>query len=319
MGACYQKPLVREEEIVFYRGFSSVSPNLMHTLKPFNIIKGKSLPDWASLAIIFGDSVADGRDEFASNDPELVEAEADDDKGLTQADEMDNDCIGAIDGTHIPARVRLEDYVRYRNKKGFLSQNVMAAVSFDMKFQYVFTGWEGSASDSKILQNALSRPYNRIQVPTGKFYLVDGGYANTRGFVAPYRDIRYHLKEWSTTQALQTPQELFNLRHSKACNVVERTFAVLKQRFPILKTTPRYPLNTQAKIVVACCIMYNYIKQWNYNDELEEGSVLEMDVDENINVKEDTEVGSVPSDVNTDLHVHFEMQLLNNCGMINDL
>ncbi|RWR96010.1 putative nuclease HARBI1 [Cinnamomum micranthum f. kanehirae] len=181
------------------------------------------------------------------------------------------DCIGAIDGTHIPAWVRLEDQVRYRNRKGFLSQNVMAVVSFDMKFQYVFAGWEGSASDSKVLQDALSRPYNRLQVPTGKFYLVDGGYANTRGFVAPYR----------------------------ARNVVERTFAVLKQRFPILKTAPRYPLNTQAKIVVACCVMHNYIKQWNYNDELEEGSVLEMDVDENINVEEDTEVGSVPSDANT--------------------
>ncbi|RWR87796.1 Myb/SANT-like domain-containing protein [Cinnamomum micranthum f. kanehirae] len=52
--------------------------------------KDKSLLDWASLAIIFGDSVVDGRDGFASNDPEPVEAGADDDIGLTQADEMDN-------------------------------------------------------------------------------------------------------------------------------------------------------------------------------------------------------------------------------------
>ena len=45
--------------------------------------------------------------------------------------------------------------------------------------------------------------------------------------------------------------------------------------------------------------MHNYIKQWDYNDELEEVLVLEMDVDENINVEEDREVGSVPSDANT--------------------
>ncbi|RWR88352.1 hypothetical protein CKAN_01735300 [Cinnamomum micranthum f. kanehirae] len=78
------------------------------------------------------------------------------------------DCIGAIDSTHIPAWVCLEDQVRYRNRKGFLSQNVMAVVSFDMKFQYVFAGWESSASNSKVLQDALSIPYNRLQVPTGK-------------------------------------------------------------------------------------------------------------------------------------------------------
>ncbi|RWR90744.1 putative nuclease HARBI1 [Cinnamomum micranthum f. kanehirae] len=240
----------------------SAKPSCMlyrHTLKPFNIIKGKSLPDWASLAIIFGDSVADGRDEFASNDPELVEAEADDDKGSLLCFKMDED---------------MEFF--------YLCAQSMALICI-LGYYYSYGYWD--------------RVHDSILI--GKFYLVDGGYANTRGFVASYRGIRYHLKEWSTTQAPQTPQELFNLRHSKARNVVERTFAVLKQRFPILKTTLRYPLNTQAKIVVACCVMYNYIKQWNYNDELEEGSVLEMDVDENINVEEDTEVGSVPSDANT--------------------
>ena len=59
--------------------------------------------------------------------------------------------------------------MRCQNRKGFLSQNVMAVVSFDMRFQYVFAGWEGSASDSRILQDSLwRRPYNRLHVPTGK-------------------------------------------------------------------------------------------------------------------------------------------------------
>ncbi|RWR88120.1 L10-interacting MYB domain-containing protein isoform X2 [Cinnamomum micranthum f. kanehirae] len=41
----------------------------------------------ASLAIIFGDSVADGRDGLASNDPEPIETQAEEE---TQADDMDN-------------------------------------------------------------------------------------------------------------------------------------------------------------------------------------------------------------------------------------
>ena len=45
-------------------------------------------------------------------------------------------------------------------KKGVLSQNVLAAISFDdLKFSYVLAGWEGSAHDSKVLNDALSRGF----------------------------------------------------------------------------------------------------------------------------------------------------------------
>eukprot|EP00268_Persea_americana_P058978 TRINITY_DN7185_c0_g1_i15.p1 TRINITY_DN7185_c0_g1~~TRINITY_DN7185_c0_g1_i15.p1 ORF type:complete len:191 (+),score=11.14 TRINITY_DN7185_c0_g1_i15:373-945(+) len=114
------------------------------------------------------------------------------------------DCVGAIDGTHVPAIVRMDDQVRYRNRKGWISQNVMCAVSFDMRFNYALAGWEGSASDSRILQDAIyRRPHNRLKVPVGKYYLVDAGYANARGFLAPYHGVRYHLKEYSTNTHLE--------------------------------------------------------------------------------------------------------------------
>lgn len=43
---------------------------------------------------------------------------------------------------------------------------MLAACGFDMKFQYVLPGWEGSATDARILQHALSRPDGLI-VPPG--------------------------------------------------------------------------------------------------------------------------------------------------------
>lgn len=55
----------------------------------------------------------------------------------------------------------------YRNRKGVISQNVLAACNFDLQFIYVLSGWEGSAHDSKVLQDALSRRTNRLQVPEG--------------------------------------------------------------------------------------------------------------------------------------------------------
>jgi hypothetical protein len=64
------------------------------------------------------------------------------------------DCIGAIDGTHITASVPTEEHSRYRNRKGFLSQNVLAACDFNLYFVYVLSGWEGSAHDGRVLVDA---------------------------------------------------------------------------------------------------------------------------------------------------------------------
>lgn len=65
------------------------------------------------------------------------------------------------------------------------------------------------------MSNGFSIILTNCFVHVGKYYLVDAGYANTRGFLAPCRGIRYHLKEWSITHAPRTERELFNLRHSK--------------------------------------------------------------------------------------------------------
>jgi hypothetical protein len=77
------------------------------------------------------------------------------------------DCIGAIDGTHIPAMVRGRDVSSYRDRHGNISQNVLAACNFDLEFMYVLSGWEGSAHDSKVLNDALTRR-NGLKVPQGK-------------------------------------------------------------------------------------------------------------------------------------------------------
>jgi hypothetical protein len=122
-------------------------------------------------------------------------------------------CIGAIDGTHIPMAVPFAKQEPYRNRKQGLSQNVMVACDFDLKFVYVHAGWEGSASDARVLQESLNHGFS---VPPGKFYVVDAGYANTPKFLAPYCGTRYHLHEQG--RAAQKPQnykELFNLQHTQ--------------------------------------------------------------------------------------------------------
>ncbi|KAF8389692.1 hypothetical protein HHK36_024211 [Tetracentron sinense] len=85
------------------------------------------------------------------------------------------DQIRAIDGTHVRALVPIALQARFRGRKERTTQNVLAVVSFDLKFMYVLAGWESSTHDSRILDDALSRP-NGLRVPEGKYLLGDAGY-----------------------------------------------------------------------------------------------------------------------------------------------
>ena len=61
---------------------------------------------------------------------------------------------------------------------------------------------------------------------------------NRSRLIAPYRGVRYHLKEYSV-HPLENPKELFNLRHTSLRIAIERVFGVLKKRFPIIASNYR--------------------------------------------------------------------------------
>ncbi|KAK1667833.1 hypothetical protein QYE76_055992 [Lolium multiflorum] len=149
----------------------------------------------------------------------------------------------------------------FRGRKHYTSQNVLVAVDFDMRFTYVFAGWEGSAHDASILAGSLSR-HDGLQIPEGKFYLGDARYACRPGILPPFRKTRYHLNEFSPRHRPQNTKELFNLRHSSLRVIIERTFAALKNRFKVLDQKPFHTFDTQVKLVLACCILHNWILGW---------------------------------------------------------
>ncbi|WVZ57782.1 hypothetical protein U9M48_008124, partial [Paspalum notatum var. saurae] len=189
------------------------------------------------------------------------------------------DCIGAIDGTHVLARVPAANKAAFLGRKHTTTQNVLAAVDFDLRFTYVLAGWEGSAHDALILADAIERN-DGLSVPQGKYYLVDAGYACKPGFLPPFRATRYHLREFGTRRP-QTPKELFNLRHSSLRVTVERAFGALKNRFKILYNKPFHPYKTQVKLVLACCILHNWILRHGHDEHVpSEGSWTANPVDE---------------------------------------
>ena len=76
------------------------------------------------------------------------------------------DCVRVIDGTHVRASVPPEIQGRFHGRKDGTTQNVLAAVSFDLKFTYVLAGWEGSAHDLRVLNDAFARP-GGFSIPVG--------------------------------------------------------------------------------------------------------------------------------------------------------
>lgn len=112
-----------------------------------------------------------------------------------------------------------------------------------------------------------SRIDHANDIITGKYYLADAGYAARRGFLPPFRQTRYHLREWKSNKP-KTPNELFNLRHSSLRTTVERALGTLKNRFKVLTTRPYYPFRSHVRVVIACCILHNWILQNGGPDEL---------------------------------------------------
>jgi hypothetical protein len=79
-------------------------------------------------------------------------------------------CIGALDGTHIMAIVSPDLTTVFRSRKGQITQNVLGVVDFDMLFLYVLAGWEGSAHDGRVFDDAKLKGLKLILY---KYYLGD--------------------------------------------------------------------------------------------------------------------------------------------------
>ena len=80
-----------------------------------------------------------------------------------------------------------------------------------------------------------------------------------------------------------TPQELFNLHHASARNIVKRIFGILKNQFAILQYNPGLTPKVQAHLSAALAALHNIICKYDpeeINDCIGELDVPEYDIDE---------------------------------------
>jgi hypothetical protein len=103
-------------------------------------------------------------------------------------------CHGTIDGVYFYACVLGELMASCCNRKGFLSQNVLAGSTFDLFLCYILSGLEDSAADGCLFEDSQRKDF---AVPLWKYYLADAGFPHCDVLLIPYRGVRYHLKEWA--------------------------------------------------------------------------------------------------------------------------
>ena len=180
--------------------------------------------------------------------------------------------VGAVDGVLVEAQVPAVKQPTWQCRKGYVAQNVLAAVNFRFEFIFVLAGWEGSAHDTRVYNNAYAKG---LKLPDMNYLLADAGYALRHGLMTPYRGVRYHLKEQAiASQRPSNAKELYNLRHAHLCNIIKRIFGCMKKKYRILASTPEVELPKQVLLVYGLCMMWNYIrKHEGHNPMLDEPNV----------------------------------------------
>ena len=94
-----------------------------------------------------------------------------------------------------------------------------------------------------------------------KYYLVDAGYPNRKGFLAPYKGERYHQAEFQRGEPPSNANEEFNKVHSSLRSVIERSFGVWKNRWAILRSMPQFSMSMQTAIVGGSMAIHNFIRR----------------------------------------------------------
>lgn len=172
-------------------------------------------------------------------------------------------CIGAIDGTHVMCKCSEEYQKTFFSRKGYTTQNIIAACDFDLTFVFASAGYDGSIHDYTIFRRtALNNECPFPHPEQGKFYLVDAGYPNMKGYLAPFKGFKYHQADFRRgKRRITCDQEYFNRAHSSLRSVIERTFGIWKARWGMLKNMPNVSLDDQVSMVLASMAIHNYIRR----------------------------------------------------------
>ncbi|XP_003389956.1 PREDICTED: protein ANTAGONIST OF LIKE HETEROCHROMATIN PROTEIN 1-like [Amphimedon queenslandica] len=184
-------------------------------------------------------------------------------------------CVGAVDGTHIPI-ISPEDYpADYYNRKGWHSVLMQGTVDHLGIFIDIYIGWPGRVHDARVFVN--SSLYKKGQEGT----LLPNWKESIEGQEVPlvllgdpaYPLLPWLMKPYSDNGHLTRDQKRFNYRLSKGRVVVEHAYGRLKGRWRCLLKRLDVSVEFVPDVVAACCVLHNIceIHGETFNNELLDG------------------------------------------------
>ena len=168
-------------------------------------------------------------------------------------------CVGAIDGSHIPIVSPLDYPADYYNRKGFHSIILQAVVDHECCFWNINVGWPGRVHDARVFTNSelfckaqagtllpsSPRLIHSVNIPL--VLLGDPAYPLLPWLMKPYV---HHSN-------LSTSAKAFNYRLSRARMVVNNAFGHLKGHWRCLLKRNNAATHDIPTIISACCVLHN--------------------------------------------------------------
>ncbi|CAF2206379.1 unnamed protein product [Rotaria magnacalcarata] len=172
-------------------------------------------------------------------------------------------CVGAVDGCHIPVSPPKEQAISYYNYKGWYSMVLFAVVDCRYRFIYTSVGSPGRNNDGYILQNSSlkaildSNLFDKSCKELGGSrvplcLMGDSAFPLTSHLLKPYPE---HLE-------LNEVQKNYNKIFCGARRVVENAFGRLKARFRIVYKRMECDINFATQIINTCVTLHNICEHY---------------------------------------------------------
>ena len=168
-------------------------------------------------------------------------------------------CVGAIDGSHIPILAPKNNHTDYYNRKGWYSMILQGVVDHKYRFTDIYIGWPGSVHDARVF--AHSSLYEKANegtlLPLTTRSL--GGENIPPFFIgdSAYPLLTWLMKPFPHNLLLTNKQKTYNYRISRSRIVVENAYGRLKGRWRrLLKKNEMHVCNIPL-VISACCVLHN--------------------------------------------------------------
>ena len=199
-------------------------------------------------------------------------------------------CVGAIDGLHIPILAPQEDHCGYFNHKGWHSIILQGVVDGKGLFWNVFAGLPGSLCDARVLRLStlweLASRGKHFPAYTRNIGGVNTGYYILGHSAYPLQN--WLLKPFPDTGQLTVEQKIYNRKICSARGVVENAFGRLKGRWHCLMKRNDCDVKLVKSMVLTCCALHNlceshgeaYDNEWDAPAPAEPVVALSLSVEE---------------------------------------